>query len=418
MWRIANFRTNQQFATHRLVTISSPFGQSRIWRLPGPLAVFNAWLESHNLRAEISSAGRIAEQIFQALGSVHGISLIGKDQVLKLLNNMANGQIETEVDVGDSKRMKHRLRANVASKSQMLEVLGRANNGIREFANNHLAALLRAEAIKLGTWLQCPQCLQRTWYALSELDTSLQCERCLRQFDFPSSDPPRKAWAYRTIGPFAVENFAQGAYTVCFALHFVQTHIASEVTWVPSFTLRGGSDDGLESDFAFFVRPGRFSSLNDPVLLLGECKTFDRFEPRDVARMERLGELFPGAVLCFCTLSEKLSEEESKSIARLTRRGRRRLATGQQTNPVLVLTKAEMLGQFELSFRKTYEGKFASMADGVYLRGDLQEMSDFSQQVHLGIESYIEWLRPRLAARALRARADKAPPSSGGAVPA
>jgi hypothetical protein len=66
-------------------------------------------------------------------------------------------------------------------------------------------------------------------------------------------------------------------------------------------------------------------------VLFGECKTFDVFKPKDIARMQKLGERFPGAVLCFATLNGELTAEERKGIIRLARKGRQSLRTGQQT---------------------------------------------------------------------------------------
>jgi hypothetical protein len=51
--------------------------------------------------------------------------------------------------------------------------------------------------------------------------------------------------------------------------------------------------------------------------------------------------------LCFATLNTALTQQERKGITRLARKGRRSLRTGQQVNPVLVLTGAELLGHGE-----------------------------------------------------------------------
>ncbi len=116
-----------------------------------------------------------------------------------------------------------------------------------------------------------------------------------------------------------------------------------------------------------------------------------------------MAKLFPGAVLCFCTLRPGLSSQEKKKITQIARQGRRSLRTGQRQNPVLVLTQTELLGQFKIgSFVDDYPGQFSKFAESAFLRGDLQEICDFTLQVHLGIESYHDWVRTRYEARRTR----------------
>jgi len=154
-----------------------------------------------------------------------------------------------------------------------------------------------------------------------------------------------------------------------------------------------------EADFGAFVKPGRFSHLTDPVLIFGECKTFGTFYDRDYRRMGNLAKLFPGAMTCFCTLKGELTRPEKTWIAVLARQGRKTLKTGQRKNPVLVLTGNELYGQFKIgSFTDDYPSQFSKLGAGAFLRGDLQEISDFTQQVHLGIESYDKWLEAQRGA--------------------
>jgi hypothetical protein len=312
----------------------------------------------------------------EAVGGLRGIALIGKQEILQLLDRMAHGQVEVEME-DDRESQKRAVRAYVVSRSHMLGLLSRATDGSTEIAQNLLASLLHLRAIAVGLRLQCPECGQTAWYALRQLDVNLQCERCLKAFEFPAADPPRDVWAYRAMGPFAIENFAQGAYTVTLALHFLDQKIAERTTWVPNVKLNGGPVDGLEADSAAFFRPTWISHIAGPLLVLGECKSFNRFSPKDVARMERLGNNFPGAILCFGTLNSELTPAEKRSIRRLARAGRKSLHIGQQQNPVLVLTSAELFGQFKMAdWTDQYGAKFKRVAHSVYLRRDLQEICD------------------------------------------
>ena len=79
--------------------------------------------------------------------------------------------------------------------------------------------------------------------------------------------------------------------------------------------------------------------------------------------MERLGKRFPGAILCFATLNKELTPEEKKGISRLARKGRQSLRTGQQLNPVLVLTGAELLGR---GARVGWQNAFLNASDNMF----------------------------------------------------
>jgi hypothetical protein len=150
-----------------------------------------------------------------------------------------------------------------------------------------------------------------------------------------------------------------------------------------------------------FFRPSRFSHFRGPLLVFGECKTFGDFEQRDFQRARDLARLFPGAMLCFATLKEALTDAEKKEIAKIARRGRSHLKNGQQSNPVLVLTRVELFGQFKLGgFHESYGAK-AQHAKHVFSVREPKELCGFTQQVHLGMEPYHSWLeskrRKRLA---------------------
>jgi hypothetical protein len=79
---------------------------------------------------------------------------------------------------------------------------------------------------------------------------------------------------------------------------------------------------------------------------------------------------------------------------------------GKQINPVLLLTGKELFGQYRIESPFDIYGDKKKMAEGVYMRKDIQEICDFTQQIYLGIESYHTWRdkkRQKITAR----RADK-----------
>jgi hypothetical protein len=165
-----------------------------------------------------------------------------------------------------------------------------------------------------------------------------------------------------------------------------------------------------------FLRPRIFSQIAEPFVIFGECKTFDKFKPRDISRMEQLGKRFPGAVLCFATLSDELMPEEKKGISGLARKGRQSLRTGQQMNPVLVLTRAELLGPGgPRQIAERLPERFRQYVPNMFFRGDIQEICDFTLQAHLGMESIHDWWKQKSEQKRRKAAQRQANRSSGDA---
>jgi hypothetical protein len=397
-----------------ICTTAGAYRTRRHLRLPSSFNVFAAWAQNSAMEIELSPAGRVAEQVIKALGGLNGVWAIGSEELIKVFDRMANGTLEVEV-TGEEDSKKRRLRKGSVPLFQIRDVLKRARQNNPFIAENTLSALLGSDVLALGMDVLCSECGQTTWFALEHLGPKLKCGRCLREFNFPLTEPQKNSWSYRVQGPFAVENFAHGAYCVAFGLLFLAEKVSRECTWIPSFKLRraGPGLIDAEADFGAFVKPGRFSHFTDPVLFLGECKTFGEFDSQDYRRMKTLAKLFPGAATCFCTLRRELTATEKKKIAALARRGRKTLKTGQWKNPVLVLTGHELLGQFKGgAFTDGYPSQFVKIGDGAFMRGDLQEICNFMQQVHLGMESYHAQLEAESRARRAKSVVQPETPAS------
>jgi hypothetical protein len=383
-----------------IVTTAAEYSLFRFLRAPSPINVFSAFAESDNFKLSLSPAGQTCEQIIAALGGLEHVRLIANEDILKMLDKLAHGDLEIEVDEDEPGR-KRRVRTASAPYSHVQETLMRANGGNADVVANHLSALVRQGVLKLGMRLKCTECMNRSWYSLEDLSSILKCPRCMRQFSLSADSPPRDDWAYRVLGPFAVENFAHGSYCVAATLRFLAEEVAQACTWIPSFEM-SRPDMQCEADFGMFLRQTHFSHVRGPLLILGECKTFGTFEDRDFRRARTLRKLFPGVILCFATLREALTTAEKREISRIAQSGRARLKTGQQKGPVLVLTRIELFGQFKIArFTDDYgaRSKYAEMA---FMRRDLQELCDFTQQVHLGMEPYHDWLDKKRQKRALK----------------
>lgn len=200
--------------------------------------------------------------------------------------------------------------------------------------------------------------------------------------------PPENAWAYRVLGPFATANFAHGAYCVAAALHFIEEKIAHRrSTMIPSFEMKKNGQSEFEADFGAFVAPSAMNPITSPYLVLGECKSFNRFEEKDFERARKAAKLFPGAVLCFCTFNKTLNAAEIKGLRRIVEVGRAILDVGMSVNPVLILTERELFGQFKFGeFSELYDND-AQMARGMFMRGEIRDLCEFTQRLYLGVRS-------------------------------
>ncbi len=358
-----------------IIIPSQHFKWTHRWNLPTATEIFSGWMTAKGFQFQTSSAGNITSQIVRCLGGSWGISAIADDEIIYLLNKMASG--------------------STVNIKQWMGLLKKTSRNHATIAQRRLKHLLAHKVLQLGLRIQCCYCSQHTWYSLDAVRETLTCEKCLQSFDFPVDAPPKDSWHYRTIGPFSVPNFAQGGYCVAIVLRFFSHTLHSEVSWMPSFTLQG-KDIQLESDFGVFWQQSKYQR-SEPILILGECKTYDRFEKKDIDRARKLAEIFPGAVFAFCTLRKELDAPEKKKIAAFAKRGRRYWKSEKWYNPVLVLTGIELFSDFGPPHCwKDAGGKYSTHGESYHGYNDIQELCDATQQLHLDMEPYWTWYHKKV----------------------
>src|SRR5580692_3184187 len=386
-----------------IVVLAGEHSFTSFLRVPTPINIFSSLAESLGYKLLLSPAGRTCNQIISAVGGLNMIRIVARSpELLKFIDRLAHEDLEVEID-SDEGIPRKKMHKSYARLSQVLEVIHKSNMEHPRLSRPHLNTLIRCKVLKLGMALRCSECQHTSWFSLEELAPRLSCPRCLAEFEFPSGSPPHKeAWAYRVIGPFAAGHFADGAYCVATALHFLSERIARQSNWLPSFKMRNESGKELEVDFGMLAAPSRFSHRSSPHLIIGECKSFNRFEEKDFARARQAAELFPGAVLCFCTFNEALDKNEIRSLTSLAKQGRARLDVGKQMNPILILTARELFSQFKMTDFYSLYGDKADHARSVYLRDDMEELCDFTQQLYLGMLSYHQQLEEKRRKRAAR----------------
>lgn len=329
---LTSFRGDWRVGRNGLVKlVKDEFGEHR--DIPAAEGVVFSWLRDLGWEPTLSAPGLLAKQIYRKLeGSP---SVLRNETLLGLLEHMNGGRVRQdgrpfeENEIGQERdlpvgEVKSRLQASQA--------------------RGDLYGYLVAKGIfKLGLRVQCPHCLRRSWYPLANVRDSFVCPRCLNAFpaigNFDSA-----TWSYKTTGPFSVPNYADGAYAVLLAIGFFNDHKMTTMRTTPvvSFTAQAPDQQKLEADFAMFWQESLYGEKKDGIVF-GECKTYGRFEKKDIDRMRHLSKNFPGAVLVFSTLRKSLTSKEISNIARVAKAGRKYWKADHPLNPVLVLTGTELL---------------------------------------------------------------------------
>ena len=360
------------------------------------------WLGGHGIAAKPSDAGRIADQVLNSIGGFWGAYLMAHRETLETLDDMAKSVRR----YADGKTEEFPDRAKPVKIWQGL--VEKRNSQAYWHKNLHLDAFFKAGILRLGLSVGCPNCMNQNWFGLREIDEQITCQRCLKPFEFPQGGLNFKhtPWQYRVVGPFSVPNFAGGAYATVLALRVFVENLGGDT----QLTYSTGLDITVEQssneiDFAFWYRRDRlFDQDEEPVLAFGEAKSFavESFLAKDIQRMERLANSFPGAFLVFATLKEALSEDEKSEIAKLAMWGREPLKNGQPRSPVIVLTAMEMFSEWHI--KHTWEsagGKHKELASPAYVRSEnLWELANLTQQLYLGLpDRYAHLSQSRAAGR-------------------
>ncbi|HOO51792.1 MAG TPA: hypothetical protein PLK94_10945, partial [Alphaproteobacteria bacterium] len=354
--------------------------------LPLAEAVMTEWFKERGWIVSLSGPGRIAKQLLRQLGGIYGISKLAHKGVIELLGGVEENKIP------DQEASKKKLEKEVGMPRQaVIEKLKRViqSDGLFYGTERFLEGLISANALRLGAKIQCPVCTRYNWYELNALDYELQCRFCLSDFSPPLHSPKDMQWTYRTHGPFA-SSTAQGAFTVLLTIKLLSGNIHGGVT--PLFSYVAEKDGKrLEADLTCLYKA---SSLRErgTHIVHAECKSFNRFERKDIERMKELATAFPGSALIFATLNNELQESEVKLIKKLALTERRKNLCGKPSNHVIVLTGTEL---FSHRFAENWENKggiYKQLSYRAFHLNSLSVLADATQQIYLGLPSWSEWL--------------------------
>ncbi len=366
------------------------------WDFMDGTTAFNQWFNDNQIPATRSDGGKTTEQIIQTLESLkQGVSYLANEDIIKLLNEMANSATKT---------------------AHYKEFENKINNAItyEKLKKQTFDKLVKHGAVELGYELKCSKCNSKNWYSVKELDYVLTCDLCQKQFNFPITTPlgEHSRWTYRVVGPFALPNYASGGYAASLAIRFFADVIGgfdkAEITWSTGQELDLPSSEKVESDFMLWYRRKEiwpvertfFASglpnfgIEKPTeTLFGEAKSFGKpgeevFKQDDIEKMKLLAEAFPCSIFVFATMRDAadLTKGEIERIRKLAEWGREYDGERKQTRaPVIVLTGTELftIGSLSSSWKEK-GGQHEKLSERVSLGiPNLRILADITQYLYL-----------------------------------
>lgn len=350
--------------------------------LPRAESVMTEWFRERGWTVSLSGPGRIATQMIKQLGGAFGAGWLAHKGVIDLLR-------ELEKEAGLPRQ---------AVIGKLKKVI--AEDGLHFDGERFLERLIDSNALRLGAKIQCPVCTRHNWYELNTLEYELPCRFCLSEFKPPQQSPKDIEWTYRAHGPFA-SSIAQGSFTVLLTLKFLGGDHDRGVTPLFSYIAQKNGKV-LEADLSCLYQRSTWRPTHTHVVH-AECKSFNRFEKRDVERMKDLSEVFPGAVLVFSMLNESLQDDEAKLIKTLAQRERKKKLSGQPYSPIVVLTGVELFSS--RGGRDCWDGRgglYEQFNTHHFDYSDLPALANATQQLYLGLPCWHEWAESESKKRSKR----------------
>ena len=339
-----------------------------------PLAepVMKAWFKEQGWDVELSPSGKIAKQMIKQLGGVWGIGNLKHEKLIKLFQDLNNKGFVAENDF----------------KGRIARIVNEDDVWIKR--DQFIQNLLEKNIFQIGVQIVCPTCTQKTWYSLESISNTVQCASCLNDYKIQSIGLDDKQWAYKATGTFGLPKQAYGAYSVLLTLYALTKDHHEKITPILSFDANKGTRN-IEADLCLFTEK-EFRDETTQELVFAECKTYNKFEKKDIDRMKVLAKEFPGSVLVLATMRESLTDVEKRMIKPLVNSGRRYWKSEQTYNPVIILTGSELFSSRGIPHCwKDKEGKAGEIEKGNFYSRSLSDIADATQQIYLDMKPYHEW---------------------------
>jgi len=360
-------------------------------QIPKAEDIFIRWLWQHGWECKLSSSGQLIKQMLLQLNGIYGTELIANEVLIRAIG-VINGQRrnlennENDDNGKNDRLLKEQVKIGFFKNSivekkgindqKFLGLMSKAANSepIHKDREYFIKQRLKVNMFKLGLNIKCQQCGRSSWYSLEDVNYKMKCKSCENTIDIFTYDTKELEWAYQTSGTFHNTNYSDGAFPILLTLRLFSMIFNYHITPLLSFDGEK-KNKKIEVDLGLFLRKS-FDDLGEANLLFAECKTFNYFKRKDVERIAEIGLEFPGAILAFITLNNKLTEREKKLIISLENKERKKQRLLKPHNFILILTGNELF----------------SNIGSINLPRDLIEACDYTLIEYLGIKTRTEYL--------------------------
>ncbi|MGP5565445.1 hypothetical protein [Vreelandella alkaliphila] len=354
---------------------------------------FFKWFEYKGLSVSLSEAGRIAKQLIDSVGGLWGLYLFDDVTAIKFINKLANST-RTRKSAANGDVIEEDFSGKVASITEWQKMISK-----RKAQGAHhrvtLSDYIERNVVRIGLETDCSHCYAKNWHDLDEVSYQIKCSRCLKRYDFPqgSIKNNNQNWKYRVVGPFAVPDFAQGAYasllTIRFFTRFRNRDASSCYSTAAEIKHNGRT---FEVDFAVWASDESGFDINpEPRLIIGEAKSFalDAVKEKDLEQLKEAAALLPGSVLVISVLKESFSDEEIERLNRFVEWSRESSSYGPK-HWVILLTGIELFDEFlENNWKK--KGPPHSIFSDYNSTRSIESLSDSTLNIYLDQKPYHEW---------------------------
>jgi hypothetical protein len=359
---------------------------------------FSSWFELYNLKTQWSEPGRIARQMLQSLNGFWGLYLVDDKESIQFINKHASStRIRTNDDSGEV------LEEDFSGRSASIDDWQAMIQRRKAAGSHHMVELghyIDRNVIKVGLETECDHCGAKNWHGLDDASYNLRCLRCLKEYKFPQGNIKKhnNNWRYRVIGPFAVPDYAQGAYASLLTIRFFTRNAGRDVpcSYSTALELEGGNQKKSEIDFAIWVPEERGIDISGaPRLIIGEAKSFGEkiIKDDDLEKLRKSASVIPDSIIAISVLKDSFSKEEKQRLKDFVLWAREPVDY-RPRHWVILLTGTELFNEFLETTWKDMGEPYSTYAN-YHSTNYIESLSDATQSIYLGFESYHQWLEKK-----------------------
>ncbi|MES2824953.1 MAG: hypothetical protein V4732_15215 [Pseudomonadota bacterium] len=351
---------------------------------------FTHWFKLKNIQVTLSDPGRIAKEMLESLEGFWGLYLLDNEETLMFVNKLAGS-----ARVWKNPNNEITLQEDYPNRAARIDIWDAhvkrfIAKGIRRSVD--ISKYIERNIIRLGIETDCSHCNAKNWHDLNEVSYEIKCSRCIKIYKFPQGNLKKfnGNWKYRVIGPFAVPDYAQGAYTSLLTIRFFTKFLNKND--VSSFTTAIDMIAGktkCEVDFAIWIsNNNRYDVCGEPRLIIGEAKSFalNAVTEEALLQLKAAAELMPKSILVVSVLKTEFSNDEVIRLKEFVRWARVPIKS-EPRHLVILLTGTELFNEFLEDVWEKKGEPFSRFSDYSYIH-DFECLSDATLTIYLGLPSF------------------------------